>query len=206
MLDVLMDGRAHTVAALARTAQIAPSTAVGHVNRLEQGALVVTTREGRQRFVRLAGSSVATAYESLAELSRPVPAKGLRASTRRELLAAARTCYDHLAGRLGVAIAEAARAAGALDEAFLFNASSASWFKQLGVDLDALSPGRKPRVRVCLDWTERREHLGGALGAAICSAAVDSGWVVQRSSSRALAITGHGTDELRRLGILPAPN
>jgi DNA-binding transcriptional ArsR family regulator len=201
MLDVLMDGRDHAVGALARAADIAPSTAIGHVGRLEAGGLIVSRREGRRRLVRLAGPSVAASYEALAELSHETAANGLRASKRREQFAAARTCYDHLAGRLGVAIADAALAAGALREDFSLSDSATTWFKRLGVDLEALSPRRRPLLRVCTDWTERREHLAGTLGAAVCSAVLNAGWTVRRPSSRALLVTPLGEAQLRRLGI-----
>jgi DNA-binding transcriptional ArsR family regulator len=201
MLDVLMDGRDHAVGVLARAAHVAPSTAIGHVEQLEKGGLVVSRRDGRQRLVRLAGPSVAASYEALAGLSRETEAHGLRASTRREQLAAARTCYDHLAGRLGVAIADAALSAGALKEDFSLSDSAATWFRRLSVDLEALSPGRRPLLRVCTDWTERREHLAGTLGAAVCSAVLNAGWAVRRPSSRALSLTPLGEAELRRLGI-----
>ena len=201
MLEVLMDGGEHAVGALARAAGIAASTAVEHVRRLEQGGLVVSRRDGRARLVRLAGPSVAASYEALAELSCEAAANGLRASTRREQLVAARLCYDHLAGRLGVAIADAALAAGALEEDFSLSESAAAWFKRLGVDLEALSPGRRPLLRVCNDWTERREHLAGTLGAAVCSAVLNAGWTVRRPSSRALSVTPLGEAQLRQLGI-----
>jgi DNA-binding transcriptional ArsR family regulator len=201
MLDVLMDGRDHAVGALARAADIAPSTAIGHVSRLEEGGLVVTRRDGRRRLVRLAGPTVAASYEALATLSYETGVHGLRASTQRDQLAAARTCYDHLAGRVGVALADAALAAGALTEDFLLADQALSWFGRLGVDLDGLAPGRRPLIRVCIDWTERREHLAGALGAAMCSALLEAGWVARRPASRALAVTPLGEAELRRLGI-----
>jgi DNA-binding transcriptional ArsR family regulator len=150
MLDVLMDGGEHAIGALARAADIAPSTAVGHVKRLEEGGLVSSRRKGRERLVRLAGPSVAASYEALAVLSRESPANGLRASTRREQLAVARTCYDHLAGRLGVAIADAALAAGALRDDHSLGGSAVTWFERLGVDVDALPTGRRPLVRTSI--------------------------------------------------------
>jgi DNA-binding transcriptional ArsR family regulator len=201
MLDVLMDGRDHAVGALARAADIAPSTAIGHVSRLEEGGLVVSRRDGRRRLVRLAGPAVAASYEALASLSCETGVHGLRASTRRDQLAAARTCYDHLAGRVGVALADAALAAGALTEDFRLGDQALSWFGRLGVDLDSLAPGRRPLIRVCIDWTERREHLAGALGAAVCSALLEAGWLARRPASRALSVTPLGEAELRRLGI-----
>ncbi len=201
MLEVLMDGQEHPVGALARTARIAPSTAIEHVQRLEEGGLVVTQREGRRRLVRLAEPGVAAAFEVLGHLSAEKPTAGLRAVTRRQQLAAARTCYDHLAGRLGVAIADAAQSAGALEPDFSINLERATWFGQFGVDVDTLAPGRRPLLRICVDWTERREHLAGALGSAICSAVLSAGWVVQRPSSRALALTPAGEARLRQIGV-----
>ena len=201
MIDVLMDSREHAVGALARAAGIAASTATEHLSRLEDGGVVVVRRTGRQRLVQLAGPSVAAAYEALAELSDEREANGLRAWTRREQLRAARTCYDHLAGRLGVAIADAALAAGAVAPDFSLGRRARAWFGELGVDLKAFPRGRRPLLRVCTDWTERREHLAGALGAAICSAVLDAGWAVRQPSSRALRLTPRGETELGSLGI-----
>jgi DNA-binding transcriptional ArsR family regulator len=201
MIDVLMDSREHAVGALASAAGIAASTATEHLSRLEDGGVVVVRRTGRQRLVQLAGPSVAAAYEALAELSDEREANGLRAWTRREQLRAARTCYDHLAGRLGVAIADAALAADAVERDFSLGRCARTWFGELGVDLEALPRGRRPLLRVCIDWTERREHLAGALGAAICLAVLDAGWAVRQPSSRALRLTSRGETELGSLGI-----
>jgi DNA-binding transcriptional ArsR family regulator len=201
MLDVLLDGREHAVGALAGAACIAPSTAAEHLSRLEQGGVVVVRRAGRERLVRLAGPTVAAAYEALAELSEESEANSLRGWTRRSQLRTARTCYDHLAGRLGVAVADAALAAGAVTADFSLGPAARGWFGGLGVELDSVSQRRRPLIRVCTDWTERREHLAGALGAAICSAVLDAGWVVRQPSSRALRLTSRGELELGHLGI-----
>ena len=201
MLDVLLDGREHAVGALAEAAGIAASTATEHLGRLEEGASwsppvavgsvsCVSQPHGRGGI-----------REALAELSGEAQVRGLRAWTRREELRAARTCYDHLAGRLGVSVADAGLAAGALEEDFTLGSTGPAWFSRLGVDLDALSPGRRPLLRVCTDWTERREHLAGALGAAVCSAVLHAGWAVRRPSSRAIHVTPLGRSELGRLGI-----
>jgi hypothetical protein len=171
------------------------------VSRLADGGVVVVRRDGRERLVRLAGPTVAAAYEALAQLSEEGQANGLRAWTRRAQLRTARTCYDHLAGRLGVAIADAALAAGAVEPDFSLGPAARTWFGGLGVELDDLPRGSRPLVRVCTDWTERREHLAGVLGAAICSATLDAGWVVRQPSSRALRVTRHGEAELRNRGI-----
>jgi DNA-binding transcriptional ArsR family regulator len=201
MLDTLLDGADHPVGALARAAGIAPSTATQHLVRLEQGGLVVTRRSGRRRLVRLAGPSVAVAYEALAELTSGGEPRGLHAWTQREQLRAARTCYDHLAGRLGVAITDAALAAGALEDDFTLGPCAEAWFAQVGVELDSLARGRRPLIRVCVDWTERRNHLAGTLGADVCRSVLDAGWAVRRPSSRALRLTSRGEAALREIGI-----
>jgi DNA-binding transcriptional ArsR family regulator len=201
MLDALLDGTEHPVTSLATAAGVTASTATGHIGRLEARGLVVSRRDGRQRLVRLAGPSVATAFEALSLLSEPSSTTGLRSWSRRERLTAARTCYDHLAGRLGVALADAARAGGALDDEFSLARGASRWFARLGVDLDALPTTRRPLLRTCIDWTERREHLGGALGAAVCSAVLDAGWAVRVGGTRALRVTPDGRANLGRLGV-----
>jgi DNA-binding transcriptional ArsR family regulator len=199
MVDLLLDGREHALSALAGAARIASSTAAGHLSLLERGGIVASRRQGRNRFVRLAGPEVAAAYEALAELAPEARVTSLRESTHRERLAAARTCYDHLAGRLGVGLTDAALAADALTPDFALGPSAGVWFRRLGVDLDALPRGRRPFIRVCVDWTERREHLAGSLGAAVCTALLDAGWVARTPSSRALAVTPRGESELALL-------
>jgi DNA-binding transcriptional ArsR family regulator len=200
MLDLLLDSREHPLTALAREARVGLPTAVEHLGRLERGGLVVSRREGRRRLVRLAGAHVAEAYEALAGLSQQRRVDGLRAWNRREELRAARTCYDHLAGRIGVAIADAALAARALEEDFSLAPGAGEWFGRFGVELSALPPSRRPLLRVCMDWTERREHLAGSLGAAICATMLDAGWVVRRPGSRALRVTSLGEAKLLELG------
>jgi DNA-binding transcriptional ArsR family regulator len=206
MIELLLDGRDHSLRALARAAGVASSTATGHLSRLEAGGVAVSRRHGRERLVRLAGPEAAAAYESLGEIGRErASVNGLREWTRLEELRAARTCYDHLAGRLGVSIADAALAAGAITSDFALGASAVPWFAGLGVEVDSLARGRRPIVRVCTDWTERREHLAGMLGAAICASMLGTGWVVRRPTSRALDVTTRGEAALRGLGIAVEP-
>jgi hypothetical protein len=176
MVDVLMDSREHAVGALARAAghrgldgHRAPEPTGG------REASSCVRRTGRQRLVQLAGPSVAAAYEALAELSHEREANGLRAWTRREGLRAARTCYDHLAAGSAWRSRDAALAAGAVEQDFSLGRGARAWFGELGVDLEAFPRARRPVLRVCTDWTERREHLAGALGAAICSAVAGRG-------------------------------
>jgi DNA-binding transcriptional ArsR family regulator len=201
MLDLLLDGEEHPVGTLARAAGIAASTATEHLSRLEDGEIVVSRRDGRRRLVRLAGPTVAAAYEALTELGARDRPAGLRSWTRHQELCAARTCYDHLAGRLGVAIADAAVSASALENDFSLAAGAPRWFRLFGIDLAALPQRRRPLLRVCTDWTERREHLAGTLGAAVCSAVLEAGWVTRQPRSRAVRLTSLGAGELRRLGV-----
>jgi DNA-binding transcriptional ArsR family regulator len=204
MLDLLLDGAEHPVGSLANAADVSSSTATGHLGRLEARGLVVSRRYGRQRLVRLTGPSVASAFEALSLLSRPAHTNGLRAWNRHEQLSAARTCYDHLAGRLGVAVAEAARTSGALDDDFGLAPDAPHWFARLGVDLSALPKTRRPLLRTCIDWTERREHLAGALGAAVCSAVLAAGWAERVPGTRALHVTVLGETQLQGLGVATA--
>jgi DNA-binding transcriptional ArsR family regulator len=201
MLDVLLDGQAHPVGELARAAGIAPSTASEHLARLARARLVEVGRDGRRRLYGLAHPGVADALEALSALAAGQTKPGLRGWTRMQLLREGRTCYDHLAGRLGVALTDAALASGALSSNFELATPAGEWLESLGVQLHELRQGRRPPLRVCLDWTEKREHIAGALGAAVCSSLFASGWIRRRPGTRAVAVTPIGAARLRELGV-----
>jgi hypothetical protein len=175
MLTVLMDGRALTAAELADVAGIAPQTASTHLARLIGAELVAVKKQGRHRYHRLAGPAVASLLESLMRHTMGGGARHRvpRTGPRDEVMRLARTCYDHLAGRLGVAIADALVAQGHVemdDEAGLITAGGAAFFTRIGISLPNSSRRlTRPLCRPCLDWSERRPHLGGRLGAAICT-------------------------------------
>ncbi|MER7451433.1 winged helix-turn-helix domain-containing protein [Nocardia beijingensis] len=193
----LVDGRAWTAGELARYTGVAPSTATEHLDRLRDGGLVVEHRQGRHRYVRLAGPQVADLLEAMvAHLGPPAaPATGLRTATVAAALARGRTCYDHLAGRLGVAITDAMTARGLLrgDSGFALTESGSAWFSEsMGVDPVALRATRRPIVRPCLDWTERRVHLGGAAGAQLCRRMTELAWLERVGSGRAVRVTALG--------------
>ncbi|MFF0311390.1 ArsR/SmtB family transcription factor [Streptosporangium sp. NPDC004379] len=199
----LLDGRAWSAGELARGAGVAASTASEHLSRLVEAGLLAEERQGRHRYVRLADPGVAQLIEDLAAHAggpgggRPVT---LRASAAARAMAGARTCYDHLAGRLGVAVTDALTARGLLcqDAGFALTREGLEWFVTgLGVGLPG--SGRRPLARPCLDWTERRHHLAGAAGAALCSALLERGWVVRIGSGRALRVTGGGRRALAEL-------
>jgi DNA-binding transcriptional ArsR family regulator len=204
----LLDGRAWTIGELARHAGIAPSTASEHVAMLIGGGLLSGESQGRHRYVRLADPAAAEFIEDLAGYAAPGPptplerGRSLRAVRASEAMARARTCYDHLAGSLGVKITDALTDARLLDRAggFAITQAGVDWFDAvMGVDIAALRAGRRPLVRSCLDWTERRPHLGGAAGAALCERFFAEGWVSRVSGGRAVRVTSVGALALRHL-------
>lgn len=202
MLHALLDGRALTASELARVAGVTPQTASGHLARLSAAGLVRVAKQGRHRYHRLASPAVAQMMESImqvaAELDRPQ--RTLTVGPRDRALRAARTCYDHLAGTLGVALADALVSAGHVelsDDAGLVTESGVAWLSRIGIDV--VAPGatngkRSERLvcRPCLDWTERRPHLAGRLGAALCGHCFAQGWIRRIDGSRAVTVTRKG--------------
>jgi DNA-binding transcriptional ArsR family regulator len=203
MVTALHDGRALPAGELARLVGVSASTASEHLARLVDGRLLEVERSGRHRYYRLAGPDVAHACEALAAIAPRRPVRTLREATVGEALAAARLCYDHLAGRLGVAVTGALVARRAIVEdggRFVPGQELETTLERLGI---ALSPTRRPLALRCVDWSERRPHIAGALGAAVAARALDAGWVERREGSRALAVTPAGAKTLRSLLDLP---
>ena len=201
IVQALHDGRALPAGELARRAGIRAQTASGHLAKLVAARLLAVERTGRHRYFRLAGADVARAVEALSAIAPPATAGSLKQAVVGEALAEARTCYDHLAGRLGVALTDAL-----LDRQAIV-ATEADFALGAGLDdlLDALAignlpPRRRAAVR-CLDWSERRPHVGGALGAAICSRAFEEGWIERLPGSRAVKVTGPGAKAFASLGL-----
>ncbi|MFC9280397.1 ArsR/SmtB family transcription factor [Streptomyces collinus] len=213
-LLALLDGRAWTAGELARHAGVAASTLSEHLGRLVSGGLLTEERQGRHRYVRLAGPGVAQLVEDLAAQVPPAaaataaaadrPVRGLREASAGAAMARGRTCYDHLAGRLGIAVTDALTGRGLLrqDTGFALTDAGIAWFGAAGIALDLT--GRRPPARACLDWTER-PHLAGAAGAALCRHALDARWCVRVGSARAVKVTPAGERALSELlGIDPA--
>jgi DNA-binding transcriptional ArsR family regulator len=190
ILTALGDGRALPASALAAEAGVAPSTASGHLARLVDGGLLAAESRGRRRYFRLRGPEVAEALEALARVAPRERVRSLGQATRIEALRAARTCYDHLAGRLGTALMDALLGHGLVADEHVTGAG-AERLGELGIDLDSI-PGRRPRFRSCLDWSERRPHAAGKLGAALAAHAFELGWVERLDGSRALRVTSAG--------------
>jgi DNA-binding transcriptional ArsR family regulator len=204
MLEALSDGNTWAVGALARVAQVSQSTASEHLDGLRSGGLVAVERAGRQRLYRLATTEVADALEQLGTLAPPLPPRGLRESSRNEALRLGRTCYDHLAGRLGVEVTEslvAAELVRGAAEAFAPTRKGVRAFAAAGIDVEAQRRGRRPLTRTCLDWSERRPHLGGALGAALLGALEECDGLAHVAGSRAVRLRPSGRALLARLGV-----
>jgi DNA-binding transcriptional ArsR family regulator len=188
----LLDGRAWTATQLARAANVSRPTISEHLNLLVDGGLLTEVRQGRHRYVKLAGPDTAELLEGLAALAprRTGTVNSLAAVSKRDAFARARTCYDHLAGKLGVALTDAMTERGLLDwsDGIALTAEGSAWLEELGV---VIEPRRgRPAVRSCLDVTERRPHLAGAVGAALCRHALRQGWVSHIPGGRALKVTG----------------
>ena len=199
MLGALLGGQALTSGELARRAGVAPATASEHLARLVDAGLVVRRSAGRHRYYALAGPEVAAALEGLARLSSEGGAGARGGSPEMRALRFARTCYDHLAGGLGVRLADALLERGLIaSEGFAVTAAGSDWLRTLDIDVDALRKGRRALTRPCLDWTERRDHLAGTVGAALAAVMLERRWLVRIEGSRALRLTLRGREGLYR--------
>jgi len=195
MLDALMGGEPRTASELARAAGIAPSTASEHLARLEAGGLVTSARAGRTRVVSLASADVARAIEALCVIAPPRRTATLRAWRHGEALRAARSCYDHLAGVAGVALADALVARGVLQEGdagFAITARGERDLAAFRLPVAEILGARRATARSCLDWSERRPHVGGALGAALLDELLRRRWVARAKAPRVLGVTPSG--------------
>jgi DNA-binding transcriptional ArsR family regulator len=202
MLHALMDGRALTATELAHAAGVTPQTASGHLVRMATGGLLGVEKQGRHRYYRLASPAVAQMLESIMQVaSVPDPAqRRVVVGPRDAALRTARTCYDHLAGRLGVALADALGEEGRVElsgDGGLVTDAGLEFFGRIGIDLGALAArrgGRPARIlcRPCLDWSERRPHLAGGIGAALCAHSFAHDWIRRIRGTRAVAVTPKG--------------
>ncbi len=205
MLAALMDGRALTAKELARAAGVTPQTASGHLARLTEGGLLAVEQQGRHRYHRVASASVAHMLESImsvaAECGGVARGKPISVGPRDKALRHARTCYDHLAGELAVRLADKLIERGHVDfsaDGGALTPEGATFLIALGVQFEAKSShaasGRGSRLfcRPCLDWSERRSHIAGAVGAAICQCCLGHGWVKRLDGTRAIEVTPAG--------------
>jgi DNA-binding transcriptional ArsR family regulator len=199
VLMELTDGRALPPSELAEVAGVSRSTMSEHLAKLQKAGFLAVERGGRNRYYRLAGPEVATAVEALAALAPRSEVHSLRQANRAGALGAARTCYGHLAGELGVGVTDALLDRGLVEregEVFLLTDPGADFFVDLGIE-------KPPRAgKACNDWSERRPHLAGKLGVALTKRLFDLGWVKRTERRRAVEVSAEGKRQLgRRLGL-----
>jgi DNA-binding transcriptional ArsR family regulator len=203
MLLALMGGLALPAGELALCANVAPQTASAHLSKLLDGKLLSVEVQGRHRYYRLSSPEIGSVIESLATVA-PLPISfAQRESERDNPLRFARTCYNHLAGAVAVEINDALQQHGFLvterHKQYRATLDGRLWFEKLGIDLDHVQPSRDSFARQCLDWTERRHHLAGALGAALLERLFELKWMARLDRTRAVRVTHQGRDHLGKL-------
>lgn len=200
LLLSLLAGDPLSAGQLANQAHISPSLASAHLARLRGGDLVAVEQDGRRRLYSLASPEVAHVLETMLSIAAPRPVTSLRESKNGAAIRRARTCYDHLAGRLGVTLTQTLHDQhfiGDPDGGYQLTDAGRERLEDFGLDIDLLQRGRRAFTRACLDWTEHHPHLAGALGAGIADRLLTLGWVRRTNNSRALQITRTGQEQLR---------
>jgi DNA-binding transcriptional ArsR family regulator len=196
MLTALLDGSSHSASELAMAAAVSPQTASSHLFKLLSGSLIVSERKGRQRLFRLKNTDVAVAVEALGALAED------RASPGIPELRFARTCYDHLAGVLAIALRNELLRKDVLQhrgDAFLLAPQGERFLRTLDIDAESLRGLRRSFARKCLDWTERHHHIGGSLGAALLSRFMEMRWLARTHKTRAVRLTHDGERAFERV-------
>jgi len=202
VLTALLADRALTATELAGIAGVTKQTISSHLSKLQEAGLIAVEQQGRHRYFRLADPDVAALLESLMGVAFRTGAVRLRSSPREPALRKARVCYDHLAGELGVMAYESLLAQKVLKvdaEGVRLTPAGGAWFSRLGIDTGALAGQRRAFCRACLDWGERRHHLGGALGTAVLQRIDELGWARRAKESRVMAFTPPGERAFRSL-------
>jgi DNA-binding transcriptional ArsR family regulator len=200
MLTALLSGPALTATELAQEAGLTLSTVSGHLARLEEAGLVAIERQGRHRYFRLADHDVGVALEALMPVAARAGHLRIRTGPRDPELRRARSCYDHLAGDIAVTMFDCfvqRRLLARRDGGLTVTVDGRRFFATAGIDLDELERGRRPLCQSCLDWSERRSHLGGALGAALLKIIVARGWAVREKKSRIVRISVASEQKLK---------
>ncbi|MDQ0185853.1 helix-turn-helix domain-containing protein [Cytobacillus sp. FSL R5-0569] len=195
ILAALMDGKFHTASELAYMATIKPQTASFHLAKLLENNLVISEKNGRFRYFRIANDEVANTLEIFMSISSPPEVRSLKQSSQLKRLENARTCYDHLAGRLSVKLTNIMQEEGYIERSnkkFIVTTKGELFFKDLGLDLIALSKKRRSFCHACLDWSERTHHLGGALGNALFERYIELEWIESKANSREITISTVG--------------
>lgn len=195
ILTVLLDGRFHSASELAYMARIKPQTASFHLAKLIDANVVTALKQGRHRYFAIRNLEVARVMESLLSIAPPVAVKSLRQSSQDKALRYARTCYDHLAGNVGVQLTHALLNSGILleeEDRYTVTEDGKKFFADFGVDLNEAATKRRLFSHQCLDWSERRHHLAGALGNALLERVLELDWVRRLPGTRAVQVTNEG--------------
>ena len=209
MLTALLGGEAMTAGELARHAGVTPQTASSHLAKLQAGSLVTLRRQGRHSYFALASSEVAEVLEGLMGLAARGGHARARPGPREPALREARVCYDHLAGDMGVTMLDGLVARGVIarsDDQLVMTRLGEGFVAEFGIDLEAVSSGRRPVCRSCLDWSVRRSHLAGALGAALLGRVYRLGWARRVDGTRVLAFTATGRAAFARTFVAAQPD
>jgi Helix-turn-helix domain len=209
MLSALMSGKALTATELAGVASVTKQTASAHLAKLLERNLLVQERQGRHRYFRLADDEVAQLLEGLMTLSHKVGVPRLQIGPTEPALRKARVCYDHLAGETGVSLFESLqrqRLLTVVGEGAELTVAGIERMQALGIDVDSLLRRRRPVCRVCLDWSERRHHLAGSLGAALLELCFERRWAARAKRSRAVMFNAAGINAMRRYFDVRVPH
>ena len=207
MLSALMGGQALTAGELARHAGVTPQTTSGHLGKLAEARLIAVEKQGRHRYYRLASPDVAHAIHALMAVAANGPARYHPVGPKDEALRLARTCYDHRAGSLAIALADALTDRNLVllaDGAGFVTDEGQRFFCDFGIELNEAAQSKRPLCRTCLDWSERRPHIAGRLGAALLGRSLAVGWIDRIAGSRALRVTRAGEIGFRQTFKLPS--
>ncbi|MBU5353720.1 ArsR/SmtB family transcription factor [Paenibacillus silvae] len=202
-LAALLDGRALPAGELAYMAGVSPQTASNHLAKLVAGGLLQVEQQGRHRYYRLASQEIADLIEKMASIAPPAQIRSLKQSSQLQHLSYARTCYNHLAGKLGTSLCEALLKSGYLVEPnepqsknYLITEKGWQWFSSFGIKLQSKPGSRRAIARKCLDWSERRHHLSGLLGEQLFHRLLELNWIRQKTGSRSIEVTEAGKSGL----------
>ena len=209
MLWHLLDGRAFTATELALMAEVSPQSASMHLNKLTQAEFLTVEHQGRHRYYKFASREVAYAIEAIANLLPPGKTESPENFLHNGHIKYCRSCYDHLAGKIGVAITDQLvknhlitpedKQGNSTAAGYNITPAGLQWFFRLEIDIDELKPQRRVFTRQCLDWSERRPHIAGSLGAALLDKMLKEDWIRKIKNSRALLVTGKGEKMLAEL-------
>ncbi|WHY87251.1 winged helix-turn-helix domain-containing protein [Neobacillus novalis] len=200
ILDSLMNGQALPASELAYMAKVSHPTISSHLAKLVEGNLLVMEQHGRHRYYRLASKEVAEVIEKLGTIAPPVEIRSLRQSSQLKQVRFGRTCYDHLAGELGVKVTKAL-----IDKEIVYledglyevTKKGIEWFTQFGINIEEANTKRRIFAKPCLDWSERRYHISGWLGSAIATHFFNHGWITKAAKNRAVQLTPKGINALK---------